>query len=153
MKRKRNVVFQFVGLLLFASYATHACQCEMPSCNEAYDKASSVFLGKVYNIVHEYGPKDAVLSSLVTFEVEISFKGYYTNRLNVTASPLLADCPGHRFYPGEAFLVYATGTSDLFVDTVCTHRVLERSAASNDINRLHRKCEPYQGNNGAQHEP
>jgi hypothetical protein len=125
----------FAALFFFSAATALACTCEdKPSLDEAYNKASLIFVGQVKARANHPLREDKVE---FRFAVTRKIKGFE----EVNGSTVFIYTPrdheycGYRFQEGQDYLVYAEGTPANFRTTACTRTdVLDKALL--DVQKL-----------------
>ena len=128
---------RYVFALLMAAVASlsahtaRACDCFLlPPPKEALKEAAAVFMGKVKSI------ERADHGWTVTFEVEKSYKGVKTKKLEVQ-TPVDQGACGYGFTKGEVYVVYCYGGGkDKALRTGLCTRTRPASKAKDDLDVL-----------------
>ena len=104
-----------LGLLVFASPTSYACKPELPSQRQAFNRASSVFIGEVVDITDSSFQliKGERYFVKVRFKVLQYWKGRGALEVIVHSEQGLLSCNLFQFQKGERYLVYASGQQSI----------------------------------------
>lgn len=117
-----------------------ACSCIPPGPPaEELEKAALVFAGEAVRV----NPSGGEGPVTVTFRASRVYKGAVKRTIVITTSGSSASC-GYGFVSGESYLVYAHGTEDEPVVTICS-RTNTLSAAKDDLEALGKGSVPSEG--------
>ena len=113
------------------SQTAYACDCKtLPPPKKALEQAAAVFMGKVTSI------ERARRGWTVTFEVEKSFKGLKTKKIEVQ-TPIDTGACGYHFTKGEVYIVYCSGgDKDKLLQTGLCTRTRPAAKAEADLDAL-----------------
>lgn len=142
-----------VGIFAWFAPGSYACYCVMPEVPQAFDKAQTVFIGEVTEIVKprtddsKAPPADRLY--IVRFKVEKSWKGAGFQDATVPEITVLSDqgragCfSWGSFLEGRKYLVYAEETKgkNLAVLFSC-NRTASLADASADVTELEKMSKP-----------
>jgi hypothetical protein len=107
----------FFGVLAFGSPNAHACECEWPSVQEAYDSSSAVFIGTFNGFVEKSA--DGRKYNALKFKVERKWKGNLANEIILDYFDLEGQCDDLDFINERKYLIYVSvwdGNPILVVD-------------------------------------
>jgi hypothetical protein len=120
MRKVALISVALLGLVLFAAESSFACSCIRTlkplkvQVKEAFKDSTAIFYGEVISITP--GSEFVVT---VKFKVGKSWKGKLTEEVTITTPENSAMC-GYTFEIGDAYLVYASGTTDSLMTTNCS---------------------------------
>lgn len=120
-----------IGLLVPAPSA-HACSCAPPgSAQEAMQRQSAVFSGKVTNIARPLYAGSSAAPVRVTIKVDDVWKGQIGSRTVVTTALSGASCGYEGFREGESYVVFASEHSGRLETGLCS--LTQPLAAASDV--------------------
>jgi len=133
-------IFFSAFLIALTASDTFACSCFPQEdlsiekqVKDAYQKSSTVFVGKVVKVIEKPD------FNLVTFKVEKTWNNKFQSEITVSTAKDSAAC-GYRFEIGKKYLVYADGENKNLTTNICTRTA---SASSNkDIAFLNKIKKP-----------
>ena len=145
-----KTILIILGIFLIANDAL-SCSCIEMTPEEAFEKASVVFIGKVIakgdnaiEIEYENNGTYGTYVSLATkriylFKISKYFKGIQSHKYNnlpiaITTGVGGGDC-GYDFVDGREYLVYAYKEGNKFITSICS-RTAEKNSANEDISFL-----------------
>jgi Tissue inhibitor of metalloproteinase len=118
MKFTHKYLLAFAFLfLLFGAKETFACSCAPPSqtTNDDFQKATTVFTGKVLSVQRKEGAPTVT----VKLAVQRYWKGKVSNEIKITTASNSAAC-GFNFEVGKDYLVYATDNNGKLSTGLCS---------------------------------
>ena len=120
-------------MAVFSAQTTCACSCKgTPPPKKALEQAAAVFMGTVKSIKAVRGRPGLT----VTFEVEKSYKGVKTKKLEVQ-TPVDQGACGYGFTKGEVYVVYCyRSDKDKPLNTGLCTRTRPASMAKSDLDVL-----------------
>ena len=137
--KMKKLLLLLVGIVILSSLV-NACECtgSVPT-KDAYDMATSVFLGKVVDI-----DKSAIMLGNAgevkyTFDVLNVWKGENANLIEVYSGFDSASC-GYEFKLDEEYLVYTYESEGKLLTSICENTRL-LSEASDEVNELNKLAE------------
>lgn len=120
----KKLLLVATSLFLLNTSPASACSCLPTTPQQSLDRSSTVFSGKVIDIVQP-NPRNTTYSTpadsqvKVKFEVAKVWKGKTGRQLIVTTSDSSASC-GYSFQKGEAYLVYASSQDGKVETGLCS---------------------------------
>lgn len=132
------IIFSTFLIALTAS-DIFACSCFAPEnitieqqVKAAYKNSSSIFVGKVAEIIENHDAHSVV----VKFEVEKSWNKNFLNEITISTANDTAVC-GYEFAVGKKYLVYANGESNNLTTNICTRTApVESSEDTAFLNKI-----------------
>jgi hypothetical protein len=125
----KKIFFIATSLLVLAANAANACSCLRTTPQESFKNSSTVFAGKVIDIVEQKpvdeqssrNPDDSSFAEgfKVIFEVSKVWKGQSNRQLVVMTSGNSASC-GYSFQKGQEYLVYASNQGTQLQTGLCS---------------------------------
>ncbi|KAA0546378.1 hypothetical protein FZW96_16920 [Bacillus sp. BGMRC 2118] len=109
-----------LSLTLFTPSQSFACSCMAPgTVEEEFNRANSVFSGKVIRIEENSSSPDNLTPIKVVFEVKNTWKGTQDSEVAVYTGTDSASC-GYSFVQGKKYLVYASESDGHMTTSLCS---------------------------------
>lgn len=125
----------FFPVLLAAAQDATSCKCAPADpVKEAFQQASTVFIGRVEEVGKSpFHPE----MNEVRFALLNDYKhaGESAGRTRLVFTPLAEGTCGYKFVPGQEYLVYATGNPAFYKTSICS-RTTFRETAHEEITKL-----------------